>query len=102
MKRHSSCYEFLLDVDRYRTATLILIGPHYHHQNWLAMTRSVLKDVCNPVMIAITSSVYGCMLQKISASIKGDDEDDCYTTENEGDKVYLRFGTGALANMIKL
>ena len=52
-------------------------------------------------MIAITSSVNGCMLQKVSASIKGDNEDDCYTTENEGE-VYLRFGGGALADMIKL
>ena len=42
------------------------------------------------------------MLQKISSSIKGDDEDNLYIIGNEADEVYLRFGGGALTDMFKL
>ena len=70
---------------------------------WLTMTISVPKDVRNPVMIAIMSAIYWCMLQKTCACTiaKDSDTDSHYSTEREDDEVYLRFGGGALADMFR-
>ena len=44
------------------------------------------KIVRNPVMIAVTTTIYGYMLQKASISAKDDDSDSHYTIEREGDE----------------
>ena len=98
MKWHSSCSKFLLDAPKDIESDWSSLSPP---TLWLAMTRLVPKNVRNPVMIAITSAVYGYMLQKASGIAKGGESDGHHTIESEGDEVYLRFGGGALADMFQ-
>lgn len=98
VKWHSFCSKFLLDAPNDIESDWSSLSPP---MLWLEMTRSVPKSVRNPVMISVTSAIYGYMLQKASITAKGDDSDSHYTIEREGDEVYLRFGGGALADMFQ-
>ena len=75
----------------------------FHHQfNCGILTRSATQEVRNPLMISISSAIYGFLLQQVRALIKDDGREQCTDTlQSEPDEVYLRFGGGALADMFK-
>ena len=69
----------------------------------LVLTRSVPHEVCNPLMIAITSAEYGYMLEQSRLLAKASNEEEyCVCIESEPDEVCLRFGGGALADMFNV
>ena len=68
---------------------------------WLELTKSIAKDVANPVIISISSAVYKYMLRKVRALSIGEDESQSSNVISESDDVYLRFGGGNLASMYK-
>lgn len=53
-------------------------------------------------MIAISSAVYGHLLQHATLSVKKVDTQCQVTIDSEPDEVYMRFGGGALADMFSL
>ena len=93
--------------------TSCAIKLNHHHQKkallmlnapirlWLQLTKSIVRDVANPVMISISSAVYKYMLQKVRALSVGEYESQSSVTISESDNVYLRFGGGHLASMYK-
>ena len=93
---HQSCSKFLLPIVEQKHVRLS--DSPAPEQLWLAITSSFSRKVCNPVMIAMASAVYGYMLQQARLLVKDDEE--CSTSiRSEPDEVYLRFGGGALASM---
>ena len=77
LKWHSYCSTFLLDASN--TIAFDWSSPML----CLVMTRSVPKSVRNPVMIAVTSAIYGYILQKASITAKKDDSNSL-ERENDG------------------
>ena len=100
VKWHQSCSRFLLDAPSDTECYWSSLSPPRLR---LTMTRSVPKDVHNPVMIAMMSAIYGCMLQKAheGTTVNNSDTDSHHRIEREDDEVYLRFGGGALADMFQ-
>ena len=68
---------------------------------WLQLTKSIPRDVANPVIISLSSAVYKYMLQKVRAMSVGEDASQSSRVTGESDDVYLRFGGGSLASMYK-
>ena len=85
---HQSCSKFLLPVDEHTTPSTI--SPPT--QLWHTLTRSATQEVCNPLMISISSAIYGFLLQQVRALIKDDGREQC---------TYTLLGGGALADIFK-
>ena len=96
---HRSCSSFVMSVDDEHTNFDELPA----NKLWLALTRSNPREVRNPVMIAITSAIYGYMLQEMRLLANGNNINSTKnsTLQSEPEEVYLRFGGGALADMFK-
>ena len=97
---YQSCSRFLVDYsDKDDQCDVCLLSPP---KLWLLLTKSIPKDVRNPLMIAITAAIYGYMLQQATLSVKEVHTQSKHTIENEPDEVYMRFAGGALADMFRL
>ena len=101
MEWHQSCSQFLLDSSEEddNECNVCLLSPP---KLWLLLTKSIPKDICNPLMIAITGAVYGFMLRQATFSMKEVDTQSKHTIETESDEVYMRFAGAALADMFSL
>ena len=98
---HQSCSKYLLESseeDDNESGVCLLSPPRL----WLMLTKSIPKDVRNPLMIAITAAIYGYMLRQATLSVKVVDAPSQHTIENEPEEVYMRFAGGALADMFSL
>ena len=66
---HQSCSRFLLDNSEEddNECDVCLLSPP---KLWLLLTKSIPKDIRNPLMIAITGAVYSFMLRQATLSMK--------------------------------
>ena len=95
VKWHESCSKFAIVEQKH----VRLSDSPAPEQSWLAITSSFSRKVCNPVMIAMASAVYGYMLQQAILLGKDDGKESSTSIRSEPNEVYLRFGGGALASM---
>ena len=93
----SSCY---INVDHQGMCSSDSTSPQ---QLWLEMTRSIPHEVHNPLMIDITSVVYGYILEqaRLWANASSEERDVSLITY-EPDEVYLRFGGGTLVDLFNI
>ena len=103
---HRQCSVLLKDqVDRVCLNELSQI-----HQRWLGYCegRGVVKQVYNPIMIAVCSAVFDYLMQKVVEQHKceqtesGSDQSQAVGIQEDSDDVYYRFGGAALAAMLHL
>lgn len=81
------------------------------HQSWLEYCKGVgvSKEAYNPMMVAIYSAVFDCLMEKVVQHQKGmqSDDDDVrsscsQSSVDEKEGVYYRFGGAALCSMLHL
>ena len=95
---HQSCSIFMLDG----STSEAIASKCSSAELWSRITKSTPRDVRNPVMIAIVSSVYNYMMKSAKLAINEPDTIAPPKVESEPEEVYLRFAGAALADMFTL